>query len=104
MWFDRHGPAAVGRWQPCRNAVSLESPLGPAWAWTLVVVMMAIVVLLAAYTFRHYWFSLNRLFGDQRHPYASIVSADWPRVTMFVGAHNEEAVIEDCLVKLVGVG
>ncbi|WP_293995209.1 glycosyltransferase family 2 protein [Sphaerotilus sp.] len=83
--------------------VSLESPLGPAWAWTLLVVMLVIVVLLAAYTFRHYWFSLNRLFGDQRHPYASVVSADWPRVTIFVAAHNEEAVIEDCLVNLMGV-
>lgn len=83
--------------------LSLESPLGPVWAWALVVVMMTIVVLLAAYTFRHYWFSLNRLFGDQRHPYASIVSADWPRVTIFVAAHNEEAVIEDCLVNLMGV-
>jgi cellulose synthase/poly-beta-1,6-N-acetylglucosamine synthase-like glycosyltransferase len=83
--------------------VALESPLGPAWAWTLVVVMAAIVVLLAAYTVRHYWFSLNRLFGEQRHPYASIVSADWPRVTIFVAAHNEEAVIEDCLVNLMGV-
>jgi cellulose synthase/poly-beta-1,6-N-acetylglucosamine synthase-like glycosyltransferase len=83
--------------------VALESPLGPVWAWTLVAVMVSIVTLLAAYTVRHYWFSLNRLFGDQRHPYASIVSADWPRVTIFVAAHNEEAVIEDCLVNLMGV-
>jgi len=50
-------------------------------------------LVLAAYTVRHYWFSLSRLFGAQRHPCASIVSADWPRVTIFVAAHNEEAVI-----------
>lgn len=83
--------------------VTLQSPLGPVWSWTLIVLMLVIVVLLAAYTFRHYWFSLNRLFGEQRHPYASVVSADWPRVTIFVAAHNEEAVIEDCLVNLMGV-
>jgi cellulose synthase/poly-beta-1,6-N-acetylglucosamine synthase-like glycosyltransferase len=84
-------------------SLTLESPLGPVWAWTLLGLMSLIVLLLAGYTLRHYGFSLNRLFGEQRHPYASIVSAHWPKVTIFVAAHNEEAVIEDCLVNLMGV-
>jgi len=81
--------------------MGVSSPLGPVWAWSLSVLMGVIMLLLTAYTARHYVFSLNRLFGRQRHPYASIVSADWPRVTVFVAAHNEEAVIQDCLENLM---
>jgi len=55
------------------------------------------------YTVRHYYFTLNRLFGTQRHPYLDIVNADWPTVTVFVAAHNEEAVIADSLQALLEV-
>lgn len=65
--------------------------------------MGLVMLLLTIYTIRHYLFSLNRLFGQQRHPYASIVSANWPRVTIFVAAHNEEDVIQDCLENLMRV-
>lgn len=81
----------------------VSSPLGPVWAWTLTGAMGVLLVLLAVYGIRHYVFSLNRLFGVQRHPYASLVSANWPRVTILVAAHNEEAVIGDCLENLMGV-
>ncbi|MFM2405828.1 MAG: hypothetical protein RL223_3708, partial [Pseudomonadota bacterium] len=81
----------------------IDSLLGPAWGWTLLSLMLLIVAMMAVYTVRHYGFTLNRMFGRQRHPYASLVSADWPRVTIFVAAHNEEAVIEDCLINLMGV-
>lgn len=84
-------------------SLSVGSLLGPAWGWTLLALMLLIVAMMAVYTVRHYGFTLNRMFGRQRHPYASLVSADWPRVTIFVAAHNEEAVIEDCLVNLMGV-
>ena len=94
---------ALGTQAAWAQPLTLHSPLGAAWAWTLVVSMFAIVLLLATYALRHYGFSLNRVFGQQRHPFASIVSADWPRVTIFVAAHNEEAVIEGCLVNLMGV-
>lgn len=81
----------------------LASPLGAVWAWGLVGLMGVVMLLLTIYTLRHYVFSINRLFGRQRHPYASIVSADWPRVTIFVAAHNEEDVIQDCLENLLQV-
>ena len=90
--------AARADWQ-----VTVSSPLGPVWAWTLTGAMLLLLLLLAVYAVRHYVFSLNRLFGHQRHPYASIVSANWPRVTILVAAHNEEAVIADCLENLMGV-
>ena len=82
-------------------SLAVSSPLGPVWGWTLTVATAALLVLLGVYAVRHYVFSLNRLFGQQRHPYASIVSADWPAVTILVAAHNEEAVIADCLANLM---
>lgn len=64
---------------------------------------LLILLLLFLYTVRHYHFTLNRLFGHQRHPYIDIDSADWPRVTVFIAAHNEEAVIAGCLEALLEV-
>src|SRR5207248_5305788 len=55
------------------------------------------------YTARHYWFTLNRLFGFQRHPYIDIDTADWPQVTVLVAAHNEEKVIANILSALMTV-
>ena len=87
-----------GAWQP-----GLASLFGAGWGWLLSVTTALLMLLLTVYAVRHYVFSLSRLFGTQRHPYASIVSADWPRVTIFVAAHNEEAVIADCLTNLMAV-
>ena len=84
---------------PAAAGPGITSPLGPAWAWTLCTATALLFALLALYTLRHYLFSLNRLFGTQRHPYAAIVDADWPRVTVLVAAHNEEAVIADYLAE-----
>ncbi len=85
------------------SGLGITSPLGPAWAWALCTATALLFALLTLYTLRHYLFSLNRLFGTQRHPYAAIVDADWPRVTVLVAAHNEEAVIADCLENLMAV-
>jgi cellulose synthase/poly-beta-1,6-N-acetylglucosamine synthase-like glycosyltransferase len=62
-----------------------------------------IVALICIYTLRHYWFTLNRLFGFQRHPYIDIDTADWPPVTILVAAHNEEKDITNILEALMGV-
>lgn len=61
------------------------------------------LLLICIYTARHYYFTLNRLFGRQRHPYIDIDSAQWPRVTVLVAAHNEEAVVADILKALMEV-
>ncbi|MGC9561607.1 glycosyltransferase [Brachymonas sp. M4Q-1] len=65
--------------------------------------LMGIVVLLAFYTARHVMFSLQRLFGRQRGLYAPVALGPWPRVTVFIAAHNEEEVIADCLESLLAV-
>lgn len=69
----------------------------------MIPLLGVIVVLIFLYTARHYWFTLNRLFGRQRHPYVDIDIADWPHVTVLVAAHNEETVIADSLKALLEV-
>jgi hypothetical protein len=58
---------------------------------TLTLLLYSIVLLIVIYAVRHMVFTLNRLFGQQRHPYLDIETAEWPRVTVFIAAHNEEA-------------
>jgi cellulose synthase/poly-beta-1,6-N-acetylglucosamine synthase-like glycosyltransferase len=69
----------------------------------LTVALLLIVALVAAYSARHYVFTLSRVFGRQRHPYIDIDVADWPTVTVFIAAHNEEAVIAGSLSALLQV-
>ncbi len=83
--------------------LAVAGPLGPLWSLCLLIAMGLLLLLLTVYAVRHYLFTLNRLFCAQRHPYASIVSADWPSVTVLVAAHNEEAVIAGCLENLMKV-
>ena len=65
--------------------------------------LYAIVILISVYTARHYLFTLNRLFGVQRHPYIDIDTANWPPVTILVAAHNEEKVVAHILAALMDV-
>lgn len=73
-----------------------------ALAW-LEWLLLAITALTLVYALRHYFFTVNRLFGRQRHPYLDIDEADWPAVTVFIAAHNEEAVIAGCMQALLQV-
>ncbi|ARU05287.1 glycosyl transferase family 2 [Comamonas serinivorans] len=72
--------------------LALEVTLG------LLAVIVALQVL---YTTRHYVFTLNRLFHTQPSLYAAIDSGDWPHVTVFIAAHNEEAVLSGCIEALL---
>jgi cellulose synthase/poly-beta-1,6-N-acetylglucosamine synthase-like glycosyltransferase len=67
----------------------------------MLYLLYIIVFIICVYTARHYWFTLNRLFGFQRHPYIDIDTADWPPVTVLVAAHNEEKVIANILQALM---
>ena len=67
----------------------------------LVHLFTVVIVLICIYTLRHYIFTLSRVFGRQRQPYADIEAADWPFVTVLIAAHNEEAVIADCIEALL---
>jgi cellulose synthase/poly-beta-1,6-N-acetylglucosamine synthase-like glycosyltransferase len=69
----------------------------------VIYALYSIVAVICVYTGRHYWFTLNRLFGTQRHPYIDIDTADWPPVTILVAAHNEEKVVANILSALMTV-
>lgn len=69
----------------------------------MIDLLYMIVFVICVYTARHYWFTFNRLFGFQRHPYIDTDTADWPPVTILVAAHNEEKVIAGILSALMNV-
>jgi len=59
------------------------------------------ILVLAIYTLRHYFFTLNRLFGRHRQPFVDVIQADWPPLVVFVPAHNESRVVRDSLDALL---
>jgi cellulose synthase/poly-beta-1,6-N-acetylglucosamine synthase-like glycosyltransferase len=69
----------------------------------MIHLLFIIVAVICIYTIRHYFFTLNRLFGFQRHPYIDTDTAEWPDVTVLVAAHNEEKVITHILTALMRV-
>lgn len=69
----------------------------------LIYTLWVIVALILVYTARHYLFTLSRLLGRQRHPYAALDTLVWPHLTVFVPAHNEETVIAGSLDALLEV-
>lgn len=72
-------------------------PVAAAMASLLLVV----VVIMVLYAIRHFVFTMSRLAGAQRHPYLDITVADWPQITVFIAAHNEERVIAGCIEALL---
>ena len=78
--------------------------LDHSWVETVLIYTLGgIIFLVLVYTARHYTFTLSRLLGRQRHPYALVDTLDWPTVTVFIAAHNEEAVIGSSLENLLQV-
>jgi cellulose synthase/poly-beta-1,6-N-acetylglucosamine synthase-like glycosyltransferase len=65
------------------------------------VTLWIVVAVLAVYTARHYFFTLNRLFGRHRQPFVDVHTASWPHLAVFVPAHNEARVIRDSLDALL---
>lgn len=89
---------------PGEGGISVILQSGESWFIDgITLALFLIVVLISFYAVRHYYFTLNRLFGTQRRPYIDIDTAEWPTVTVFVAAHNEEAVIAGSLTALLEV-
>jgi cellulose synthase/poly-beta-1,6-N-acetylglucosamine synthase-like glycosyltransferase len=99
--------------QPLEQDVPSAIPLTAAsptlyaqWNDQPLVLLLAaclglIVLLMMAYGVRHVLFTVSRLYGHQRHPYIDIDTADWPQITVFIAAHNEEKVIAGCMDALL---
>lgn len=75
----------------------LDRPVAAVMAFLLLLV----VITMALYGVRHFLFTINRLTGEQRHPYLDIAVANWPVITVFIAAHNEEKVIAGCIEALL---
>jgi cellulose synthase/poly-beta-1,6-N-acetylglucosamine synthase-like glycosyltransferase len=73
----------------------------PWWIRLMLFGFYFVIFLVCVYMVRHYLFTLNRLFGRQRHPYVDVDAAVWPRITVLVPAHNEEPVIGAVLESLL---
>jgi cellulose synthase/poly-beta-1,6-N-acetylglucosamine synthase-like glycosyltransferase len=67
----------------------------------LILLLSCVVVLMLLYGIRQALFSLNRLYSTGDCVYNSITCADWPKLTVFIAAHNEERVIADCMTALL---
>lgn len=86
---------------PQRQSIMPSQPASAAWLSVLRFVAIATMLLIGVYACRHYRFTLSRLYGKQSALYRDINVADWPKLTVFVAAHNEEAVVADCLQALL---
>jgi cellulose synthase/poly-beta-1,6-N-acetylglucosamine synthase-like glycosyltransferase len=60
-----------------------------------------VVVVLLVYMFRHYLFTLNRLFHPNRPDYHDIVDSHPPPITVLIPMHNEEQVAAHILEALL---
>ena len=103
-------PTSCGRFRRRRPSPGASGVCAPATRprgpWRLAVaalyyVLLGIVGVISLYMVRHYAFTLNRLFGRQRHPYTDILLADWPTVTVVIPLHNEASVAADILDALL---
>ena len=70
-------------------------------AGIMAIMLVMIVLIMMLYGIRHLIFTVNRLVGRQRHPYIDIAVANWPLLTVYIAAHNEEKVIAGCIEALL---
>lgn len=67
----------------------------------LKVYMIAVIILMMVYAVRHFIFTHNRLFGEQKIYFSDIYSSDMPSVSVLVPMHNEESVLNNVLNSLL---
>ena len=79
------------------SALWQERPI----SFLLALALGLIALVMLVYGVRQTLFSVQRMWGAQRYPYAGIEQAQWPQVTVFIAAHNEEKVIADSMRSLL---
>lgn len=88
------------------RAQTLSQNMTALWQQRPISVLLAmalglIALVMLVYGIRQTVFSVQRMWGVQRYPYAGIEQAQWPQVTVFIAAHNEEKVIADSMRSLL---
>ncbi|MCW9025295.1 MAG: glycosyltransferase family 2 protein [Gammaproteobacteria bacterium] len=99
--FNVKDPGEIYVTETVLEKVVVHSQEKPWITDALLTLLYTIVALIFIYTVRHYWFTFNRLFGTQRHPYIDVDTANWPTVTVVIPAHNEEKVISHTIEALL---
>ena len=103
---------SLSLWKPItgnrpQNFSGVEPPpLPDRGGWPVLVLKIIfgfIIFSICLYIIRHYVFTINRLTGQQRHPYLDLDTVEWPGVTVLIPAHNEEEVIAEVLEALLEV-
>jgi len=79
--------------QPGQAQGSDTTSAVPSAVLWLSALLAALMLFMLAYGVRQSLFAWQRMWGQTRYPYAGVLHADWPQITVFVAAHNEEAVI-----------
>jgi len=87
----------AGAWAQDITARWQQGPIG----FLLALALGWIALVMLVYGIRQTLFSIQRMWGAQRYPYAGIEQAAWPEVTVFIAAHNEEKVIADSMRALL---
>jgi cellulose synthase/poly-beta-1,6-N-acetylglucosamine synthase-like glycosyltransferase len=67
----------------------------------LKIYLVFTVCVLLIYSIRHFLFTLNRLFFDQRVYYQDIIDSDLKNITVMIPMHNEERVAKQILDLLI---
>ena len=67
----------------------------------LKIYLVLTVLVLVIYSLRHFIFTLNRLFFEQRIYYQDIIDSDLKSITILIPMHNEEKVARQILDLLV---
>jgi cellulose synthase/poly-beta-1,6-N-acetylglucosamine synthase-like glycosyltransferase len=67
----------------------------------LKIYLVFTVCILVVYSFRHFIFTMNRLFFEQRIYYQDIIDSDAKSITILIPMHNEEKVARQILDLLV---
>jgi cellulose synthase/poly-beta-1,6-N-acetylglucosamine synthase-like glycosyltransferase len=80
-----------------------QNPWLETFLFATYIAVITIVICMIIYTIRHYSFTWNRLFSVQRYPYIDIIDTEWPNITIFIAAHNEEQVIANSIESLLNI-
>jgi hypothetical protein len=58
----------------------------------LRIYLVVLTVVISLYAIRHFIFSFNRVFGEQKLGYQDVLDSDLPTVSVLIPMHNEEKV------------
>lgn len=70
----------------------------------LKIYLIFTICVLLAYSIRHYYFTMHRLYSEQRVYYQDIIDSEFKKITVLIPMHNEERVAGQILDLLVSNG